>query len=413
MKREIPLATCGACGSTWFRASDFYAFKPEQFLGPFWKGWPLLVGQDSMAPMTILICLCGTPLDPSIGGLQGGHTPLRELSEFLESLGRAKEQLRQLRDGSAVIRLAEEQFIQNPALQEVERRLKTLQLEIGRRMRGGQGRHPEPPTRSSSAKEGTLTKDDLVLELQNKGYSFSESRKLVKLILKIMKASLRRGEEVMVPPLGTFTVKMNPPTQVRVRQGWIQTMNRYPRSVKFKPTADLVALVNMARSRGKQVQQKATSAEKANPMHPTNKRLSCDKCGSTSFTDVFFRQWHNFPSSMPGGGLSPVANQDAMPVLICMCGNLIPPGHLRQQVPGHLRSLRESFNAAMGYRARCHPQYTVNQLNSEFADKQQHAALLERIAVLEKIVQDLPKPVATVKKKKKNTEEIRQPHRTD
>jgi nucleoid DNA-binding protein len=353
MKREIPLATCAACGSTWFRASDFYAFKPEQFLGPFWEGWPYLVGQDSMAPMTILICLCGTPLDPIISGMHGGYTPRKELSEFLESLRHANEQLRQLRDGSAMIRIAEEGFIQNQPLQEVERRLKNLQLEIGRRMRGGQGRHPELPTRSSSAKKGVLTKDVLVLELQKKGCSFSEPRELLDLILESIKASLRRGEEVMVPPLGTFTVKMNPPTRVRVRRGQRQAMNRHPRSVKFKPTAELVALVNMARSGGKQVQQKANSAEKEYPMHPTNKRLSCELCGSTSFTEVFFRQWHNFPSSMPGGGLSPVPDQAPMPVLMCLCGNLIQPGHLRQQVPGDRQSLRESFDAAMVYRARC------------------------------------------------------------
>jgi hypothetical protein len=34
MKREIPLATCGACGSTWLRAGDFYAFQQEKRVAP-------------------------------------------------------------------------------------------------------------------------------------------------------------------------------------------------------------------------------------------------------------------------------------------------------------------------------------------------------------------------------------------
>ena len=73
--REVPLKRCSACGGTWFRVADFYAFWREETLGAFWETWPELVGKNSLALMGTAICLCGTPQRPSIGGIRGGRTP--------------------------------------------------------------------------------------------------------------------------------------------------------------------------------------------------------------------------------------------------------------------------------------------------------------------------------------------------
>jgi hypothetical protein len=58
MQRKIPLATCLACGGSWFRESTYFEFMPEKLVGPIWPGWPVLVGQYSMAPMIIGVCRC-------------------------------------------------------------------------------------------------------------------------------------------------------------------------------------------------------------------------------------------------------------------------------------------------------------------------------------------------------------------
>ena len=63
--------TCSACGGEWFREADYYPFRPEKDLVT-WPGWPELIGRASVARMTVGVCLCGTPLDPLIGGLRGG-----------------------------------------------------------------------------------------------------------------------------------------------------------------------------------------------------------------------------------------------------------------------------------------------------------------------------------------------------
>jgi hypothetical protein len=73
--REIPLKACPACGGDWFREIDFAAFIPEERLRGFWPTWPNLVGQIVESSVRRLVCLCGRPMSPDIGGLRGGRTP--------------------------------------------------------------------------------------------------------------------------------------------------------------------------------------------------------------------------------------------------------------------------------------------------------------------------------------------------
>jgi hypothetical protein len=73
MSREFTRRTCTclACGGEWFRDVSYHAFLPEES----WPIWPDLTGHASHMPMTVCVCLCGTPLNPEIGGLRGGKTP--------------------------------------------------------------------------------------------------------------------------------------------------------------------------------------------------------------------------------------------------------------------------------------------------------------------------------------------------
>jgi hypothetical protein len=115
--------TCLACGGEWFREASYFAFLPEESLGPFWDTWPDLTGQASYIPMTVRVCLCGAPLDPEIGGLRGGRTPNRELCRFLESLAKAKKQLKENHDPGLVLGAAEQQLVKLDAFHATEKQL--------------------------------------------------------------------------------------------------------------------------------------------------------------------------------------------------------------------------------------------------------------------------------------------------
>src|ERR1017187_4104694 len=81
-----PLNVCLACGGEWFRQGNSYEFQREETLSYFQETWPLLVGRLSKGIMTLLVCLCGSPLTPKIGGVRGGHTFNSELTALLASL---------------------------------------------------------------------------------------------------------------------------------------------------------------------------------------------------------------------------------------------------------------------------------------------------------------------------------------
>src|SRR5580700_7426440 len=94
---RVPLKVCPACGGDWFREADYYEFLREESLGPFWPTWPRLVGQLSRGAMTLLVCLCGSPLAPEISGVLGNFNT--ELLALLASLRKVLDRLEDLRSG--------------------------------------------------------------------------------------------------------------------------------------------------------------------------------------------------------------------------------------------------------------------------------------------------------------------------
>jgi hypothetical protein len=49
-------------------------------------------------PQTILVCICGEPKSPNIGGVRGGRTATAEIGSFLESLQKAQEARARVKD---------------------------------------------------------------------------------------------------------------------------------------------------------------------------------------------------------------------------------------------------------------------------------------------------------------------------
>ena len=78
--------TCEHCGGTHFYQAEFrqyavghYASSPGGDLHPI-----------GGMPQVILICICGWPKSPNIGGIRGGRTASGEIANFLDSLKKAQ-----------------------------------------------------------------------------------------------------------------------------------------------------------------------------------------------------------------------------------------------------------------------------------------------------------------------------------
>jgi nucleoid DNA-binding protein len=226
--------------------------------------------------------------------------------------------------------------------------------------------------------------------LQKRGLEFREARKTLDAILDAMIESLRRGEEVDVQPFGTFVVEEQPKERRRTRWKKVQTLFRQRRKVVFRPGE--VLHFKLAHDRNWPEEKKVSNQQQ-------QQELQCQKCGSTYLTECEFRKWHQIPSAMPGGDLLPL-DGTAMPALVCACGEPVPLGPLRRQVPGDKASFRKSLEAARSYREEAEPQRIILWLAASFARREVQKDLEDRTAKMEAIVAALPKASGPVKKKK-------------
>jgi nucleoid DNA-binding protein len=220
----IPLQTCPACGSTWFREATFHQ-------------WPESSAARSltMMPQTMLVCFCGTPAAPRLGGIRGGRTPNKEVNEFVRSLDRAKEILasrhREAVKQQAADLGARRQQVQalNPALARVERTLGRLQARTNPQRKSTRGRTWRLPQRQAP----DPGRDYLALELQKRGFTFRKAREVVNAIWESIQKALQHGETVETP-LGRFRVVKQPAPRTRIRLGKIQRLYRQRKKVVFK-----------------------------------------------------------------------------------------------------------------------------------------------------------------------------------
>jgi nucleoid DNA-binding protein len=245
--------------------------------------------------MTVRVCLCGTPLDPEIGGLRGGRTPNCELNRFRESLATAKKQLKENHDPGSVLGAAEEQLVKLDAFQATEKQLQQLQKHVGQRMRGGPGRFGELPRRQASQKSGVLNRDGLALQLQACGMNFRQARETLDAILAAIIEALRQGGPVAAPPLGMFVLAEQPKQRRRIRLGDVQTLYRQRSKVVFR--SDEALRLRLANDRSPIPEEiKVTTPEQTQD-------IECLKCGSTDFMEGQFQKYYRMTSAMPGGDL--------------------------------------------------------------------------------------------------------------
>jgi hypothetical protein len=73
---------CDKCGSTHFTAVSYFQYAVGHYSSA--PGGDL--HQIGEMPQTILVCICGEPKTPNIGGVRGGRTASGEIKGFLDSL---------------------------------------------------------------------------------------------------------------------------------------------------------------------------------------------------------------------------------------------------------------------------------------------------------------------------------------
>src|ERR1035438_965534 len=269
-----PLNVCPACGGDWFRQVNSYEFQREETLGYFQETWPLLVGRLSKGVMTLLVCLCGSPLTPRIGGVRGGDTFNRELTALLDSLRKVLDRLEDIRSDRSVLAGLAGQPASPEAFAALVSRSENVERVLAQRIRRrpGRGRHWRSPKRKPRAKG----RDQLVLAVEQRaGLTARKAREVVNQFWNIITRAIWRGENVETP-LGVFKARSGTRTQqTRTRWGRQQTLYRQERRIAFRPSIAFPVISETPAS-------KEDSVPQANV--PSN-QLICEKCGSTYFVE--------------------------------------------------------------------------------------------------------------------------------
>jgi hypothetical protein len=188
-----PLKACPACGGDWFRELNYHEFLREETLGYSWETWPDLAGQLSRGTMTLLVCLCGSPLTPQIGGVRGGHLFNMELLALLASLRKVLDRLEHLRTGPSVLAGLADQPASPEAFAALDSRLQNVERVLARRLRSGRGRPWRSPKRTPRAKG----RDQLAIAVEQRaGLTARQAKKAVTGFWNVIRQAIRCGEVV-------------------------------------------------------------------------------------------------------------------------------------------------------------------------------------------------------------------------
>jgi hypothetical protein len=205
-QKQFPLKICAACGSDWFRKMSINRYSCAEK--------PISRGQ-----MEVLVCICGTPFEPNIGGVPPSPTAEYELSAFWQSFAQAEASIQKCHNREVVDKWAAAKLMWEQELVTLAEKALPLEREIGRQLsradaqrKSPPGRHWEMPTRTPSGG----FRDEVTAALQARGFTFRQARQAVKAFFEAIQSALLRGEEVETP-FGTLRTEDSPDRQRRWR----------------------------------------------------------------------------------------------------------------------------------------------------------------------------------------------------
>jgi nucleoid DNA-binding protein len=337
--------------------------------------------------MAVLVCVCGAPAEPVLGGIRGGHTPNVEMARFFEGFKRLAHFVEHQTAETVGDFAAAGRFAPADALNQIPEKLQSLEKAIGRvlaardpRRKTLVGRHWKPPKRQPEAKSGRAW---LAVELQKRGFAFRQARAAVKAIFDVMAEALRLGDDVETP-LGTFEVVYAPREQTREHWGKTQTLFRNYKRVRFRPDAGWKRVLappgQKKHAPDPQEEKREKKAGLLMSSLPEGALLKCPHCKGTSFTEQEFRQYRAaLYSSIPGGDISPASKDaDVIQALVCLCGHVLPPPKKGSQNRDAYKSFVSCCAAALAYRDSLAEQLLA-ALRGRFASAERLQLFIDRL----------------------------------
>lgn len=225
LDRKLPKVKCEYCGSTWFREVPLEQFATMESEEP-----------RSLMRLGVWVCLCGMAVWPNVGGVRGGRTAQREIHEFMNNFQRTTAQMPAR--GAAERLLAEIQsgLMTTSQKWQVLDELQAAERQIGRWLHWADGKGSKPGRHWGMPKRPAATngRDQMVVALQQRGFTFRKSRWLVRTFWDLM-ADLLGSGEVIDTPIGTFAAVASPKRQVRRRFGRRQVLFARRKRIRFWP----------------------------------------------------------------------------------------------------------------------------------------------------------------------------------
>lgn len=336
---------CPHCGSEWFYERRFEGVDgvPDSDLTYLLANRLGLPGRGSH---WVLICLCGMPQRPLIGGMRGGRSPNVSIGRFFEDFART-----QRIDDVTKDKLTREAW--KPIWEDLACLDKIFNDQLRRKRLRRQAAENVPVSERTPAGSG---KDLLVVAVQRCASTFDRARQAVAAIVEIWKSNLVELRPIETP-LGWVGTRGAPYKRCEIRFGRLCELFFDHRRVRLtKKKKGLFAPPDNA---------KASNNHDRKTPASTSPDLSCPECGGSYFTEVACQRYlSGMPSSWPGGNITPMSDAAPIHTLVCLCGFAL--NVQSRAIPKPLRdSFAASFEKARAYR---HPDAFEQRLQNVAAE---------------------------------------------
>jgi hypothetical protein len=215
-------------------------------------------------------------------------------------------------------------------------------------------------------------RDEQVLALQEKGFTYRMARKIVDVIVQVCVEGLQR-DRVLGTPLGWFQAVPAPPARQAVRFGKKVTLYKNNWRVRF--TQDPALCAGGALPEVPEVEKKRSKS--------MSDAVQCPECGSEWLMMGEFQRYQEAYSAYPGGEIIPV-DLAVFRLPVCLCGHPRSPSKVSQtsSVEG-LRDFLAAVKAAQEHRDTVATIQDPDEVLEMVATKAEVEQLQERIRELE------------------------------
>jgi hypothetical protein len=393
-QKSLPLATCPFCGSTWFREVDVKRYLPQEPVN-WWE-----LDEQRLLNRThpqLRICLCGAPLKPNIGGVSS--QAIEEVVSFKQSLDGALAEIKSSRrDFDEVLKGWVGDPLTKDRLDAAAARLRRAEEMVLWEQKKADpkevvgARKPWKKISREPETQGALGRDDLVLALQEKGFTYRMARLLVKVILETLHLKLGLEHE-MEAPVGVLRLAAAPKQREHRAFGRLVKTYTHKMWIRFRPASDLTIRARAdAESEAEAEKEEKKKMARRRKQEQEAETVACPRCKSTWLMEAEFRQYLDVYGSTPGADICALDDGSAFRLRVCLCGQPVGPMLRggRRDVPG-LKDFRKNVKKAQQYLKQQSEAVNEGVLGVllKFASKEKQEQLLARLSNVESGLKNL------------------------